>query len=155
MKKILLFLAVALFLPFAAHVAQAKTPSIQTSQLLDTIAEQKGKVVMVNFFAAFCPPCKREIPGLKKIREDLSPDDFFIIGIAVDTDLQEMEDFIKNTGFNYPVFYGGEEVAFSFGVSGIPHNIIYDRSGRIVVNEAGYVPENALRDFLGKLMEQK
>ena len=53
------------------------------------------------------------------------------------------------------MFYGRHEFAFTIGVSGIPHNIIYDRSGRIVVNEAGYVPENALRDFLGKLMEQK
>ncbi|HIV66949.1 MAG TPA: TlpA family protein disulfide reductase [Candidatus Mailhella excrementigallinarum] len=152
MKKIVFALLFTLLFPF---ISQAATPAIKTSHLLDIIAENKGKIVMVNFFAAFCPPCKREIPGLKKIREELSPDDFLLIGIAVDTDLQEMEAFIEKTEFNYPVYYGGEEVGFAFGVSGIPHNIIYDRSGRIVVNEAGFVPEKALRDFLDRLMERK
>lgn len=152
MKKIVFALLFSLILPF---MAQAATPAITTSQLLDIIAANKGKIVMVNFFAAFCSPCKREIPGLKRIRADLSPDDFFIIGIAVDNDLQEMETFVENARFNYPVYYGGEEVGFAFRVSSIPHNIIYDRNGRIVVNEAGFVPEKALRDFLNGLLERK
>lgn len=152
MKKILFALLFSVILPV---MAQAATPVITTSQLLDTIAANKGKVVMVNFFAAFCPPCKREIPGLKSIRADLSQDDFFIIGIAVDRDLQEMETFIEKTNFNYPVYYGGEEVGFSFRVSSIPHNIIYDRNGRIAVNEAGFVPEKALRNFLNGLLERE
>ena len=152
MKKIVFVLLFSLIFPF---MTQAATPAITTSQLRDIIAANKGKIVMVNFFAAFCPPCKREIPGLKRIRADLSPDDFFIIGIAVDNDLQEMETFVENTRFNYPVYYGGEEVGFAFRVSSIPHNIIYDRNGRIVVNEAGFVPEKALRDFLNGLLERK
>lgn len=152
MKKIIFALLFSLMLPL---MAQAATPAIKTAQLLDIIAANKGKIVMVNFFAAFCPPCKREIPGLKKIREEFSPDDFFIIGIAVDTDLQEMETFIENTKFNYPVYYGGEEVGFAFGVSGIPHNVIYGRDGVVVVNEAGFVPEKALREFLNGLLERK
>lgn len=139
----------------SAETATQVTPNINTAQLLDLVAENKGKVVMINFFAAFCPPCRKEIPGLIKIRASLSEDDFVVIGVAVDTDMKEMEEFIAKIEFNYPTYYGGPEVANAFWVNSIPHNIIYDRAGRMVVNEAGYVPEKQLRTFLENLIQAK
>ena len=126
--------------------------TIGTTALLDTIAAAKGKVVLVNFFASFCPPCRKEIPGLIQLRSDISQEELEITGVSVDHTREEMEKFITQYNFNFPVYYGGEEVAYAFRVSGIPHNIIYDRQGRMVVNEPGYIPENILLEFLQQML---
>ena len=149
-----LALCLVLALPAPGLTREAdKTAPITTRQLLDKVAEAEGKVVMINFFAAFCPPCRKEIPGLINIRGDLSEDDFVIIGVAVDDDLKEMREFVNDTPFNYPTYYGGAEARYAFRIDAIPYNVIYDRSGRMVVNESGYVPENRLRVFLQKLID--
>lgn len=136
--------------------ASAEPRNTTTTQLLDTIAAAKGKVVLVNFFASFCPPCRKEVPGLIRIRSEFSSDELEIIGVSVDRTLQDMTGFVREYDFNFPVYYGGEELAFAFQVSSIPHNVIYDREGRMVVNEAGYVPEEALTAFLkDMLMKEK
>ena len=145
--------------PTAAPSASSGLPSaldasVNTVQLLDIIAANKGKVVMINFFAAFCPPCRMEIPGLINIRELLSEDDFVIIGVSMDDDLDEMREFVSATPFNYPTYFGEMEVRYAFRASAIPFNVVYDRQGRIVVNEAGYVPEGRLVRFLRQLIAQ-
>jgi thiol-disulfide isomerase/thioredoxin len=155
MKRIgafFLFLLLAWTIPFAAETAPL-TPSIGTRQLLDKIAASRGKVVAINFFASFCPPCRLEIPGLIAARSEFSPDDLEIIGVSFDMDEESMESFIAECKFNYPVYRGNSEVAFAYHVTAIPHNVIYDRKGRIVFNEVGYMPEKQFRAILAGLME--
>lgn len=130
----------------------ASAREITTTQLLDSIAAAEGKVVLVNFFASFCPPCRKEVPGLIRIRSEFSPDKLEIIGVSVDRTPEDMAAFVSEYGFNYPVYFGGEELAFAFQVSSIPHNVIYDQQGHMVVNEAGYVPEEALAAFLKNML---
>ena len=102
MKKLALLLAcVALLL--APVAARAQGQSIGTTPLLDLVAAAKGKVVVLNFFASFCPPCRMEIPGLMKLRSQFSPDEVEIIGISVDNTLTDMDEFARNYDFNYPV----------------------------------------------------
>lgn len=155
MKRWFCILALALSFLLPALPAEAATESISTTRLLDSIAEARGKVVLVNFFAAFCPPCRKEIPGLIRIREEYPEEELLIIGVAVDRDLRQMEDFIARSGFNYPVFYGGEEVAYAFRVDAIPHNVLYSKEGKIVFDEAGYIPERHLRKLLDELIKGK
>ena len=152
MKKFALLLAcVALLLaPVAARV---QGQSIGTTPLLDLVAAAKGKVVVLNFFASFCPPCRMEIPGLMKLRSQFSPDEVEIIGISVDNTLTDMDEFARNYDFNYPVYYGGEELAYAFRVSAIPHNVVYDRRGRMAYNRAGYLAEEELGTLLRDLLK--
>lgn len=158
MKKISYGLA-SLFLCFVCLTgpmpASAEHRAITTTQLLDLIAAAKGKVVLVNFFASFCPPCRKEVPGLIRIRSEYSSDELEIIGVSVDRTLEDMTAFVREYDFNFPVYYGGEELAFAFQVSSIPHNVIYDQDGRMVVNEAGYVPEEALTAFLKDMLTKE
>ncbi len=152
MKKLALLLAcVALLL--APVAAQAQGQSIGTTPLLDLVAAAKGKVVVLNFFASFCPPCRMEIPGLMKLRSQFSPDEVEIIGISVDNTLTDMDEFARNYDFNYPVYYGGEELAYAFRVSAIPHNVVYDRRGRMAYNRAGYLAEEELGTLLRDLLK--
>ena len=140
--------------PAVSELPSAVDAKVTTSQLLDIIAANKGKVVMINFFASFCPPCRLEIPGLINIRNELSDDDFVILGLAMDDDLDEMREFVNSTPFNYPTYFGGMDVRYAFRASAIPYNVIYDRQGKIVVNEPGYVPEAKLIRFLRQLIDQ-
>ena len=153
MKKLARLLAcVALLL--APVAARAQGQSIGTTPLLDLVAAAKGKVVVLNFFASFCPPCRMEIPGLMKLRSQFSPDEVEIIGISVDNTLTDMDEFARNYDFNYPVYYGGEELAYAFRVSAIPHNVVYDRRGRMAYNRAGYLAEEELGTLLRDLLKR-
>ena len=80
--------------------APGKLKAIQTYELLDMLAEEHGKVILVNFFASFCGPCRQEIPELIQLRKDISKEDLVIIGVAIDQDIRDAESFVKEMGLN-------------------------------------------------------
>ena len=130
--------------------------AIQTYELLDILAEEHGKVILVNFFASFCGPCRKEIPELIQMRKEISKDDLVIIGVSIDQDIRDAEDFVKSMGIEnaYPVFYAQEDVVRSYRINAIPFNVIYNRQGRIEVSEAGYVPADDMKMFLMDLIRR-
>ena len=136
--------------------APGKLKAIQTYELLDMLAEEHGKVILVNFFASFCGPCRQEIPELIQLRKDISKEDLVIIGVAIDQDIRDAESFVKEMGLNgaYPVFYAQEDVVRSYRINAIPFNVIYNRQGRIEVSEAGYVPAADMKSFLMDLIRR-
>lgn len=152
--KLSRFLACVLLLLMPAS-AFAEGPAIGTTPLLDLIAAARGKVVVVNFFASFCPPCRKEIPGLIELRSQFPLDKVEIIGVSVDNTLEDMEAFVQKYDFNYPVYYGGEELAFAYRVSAIPHNVMYDRAGRMAYNQSGYLAEEDLAGLLREVLSRK
>jgi len=129
---------------------------ILTYQLLDKLAAEHGKVILVNFFASFCGPCRREIPELIQLRKEFSEQDLVIIGIAIDQDIRDAASFVDELGVAkaYPVYYGGEDLARSYRISAIPFNVIYNREGRIEVSEAGYIPSADMKKFLQDLIRR-
>ena len=152
-------LAAVLICPVNAAFGQDKATSfrpIHTYELLDRLAANHGKVILVNFFAAFCGPCRREIPDLIKMRKDIPEEDLLIIGIAIDQNIREADSFVKSMGIMdaYPVFYGGEELARAYRIDAIPFNVIYNRDGHIEASEAGYVPGAEMRQFLMSLIRR-
>ena len=155
MKKILSYvLACAALALLGSTAAMAQGKTIGTTPLLDLVAAARGKVVVLNFFASFCPPCRMEIPGLMELRSQFSPDEVEIIGISVDSSLSDMEDFIRKYDFNYPVYYGGQELGFAFRISAIPHNVVYDRLGRMAYNQPGYLPKDELAALLSDILNR-
>lgn len=152
-------LAVVLICPASAAFGQEKGDSlrpIHTYELLDKLAASHGKVILVNFFAAFCGPCRREIPELIKMRKEISEDDLLIIGIAIDQNIREADSFVKSMGIMgaYPVYYGGEELARAYRIDAIPFNVVYNRDGHIEASEAGYVPGPEMKQFLMSLIRR-
>ena len=129
---------------------------VHTYELLDELAANHGKVILVNFFAAFCGPCRREIPELMKMRKEIPEEDLLIIGIAIDENIREADSFVKSMGMlgAYPVYYGGEELARAYRIDAIPFNVIYNRDGHIEVSEAGYVPAPEMKQFLMSLIRR-
>jgi thiol-disulfide isomerase/thioredoxin len=119
------------------------------------VKASKGKIVMINFFATWCPPCREEIPGLIRIRGDIGEDRLVLIGISVDEDDEALRAYAAKTQFNYPVKKAGQDLVRAVGVSGIPHMLVFNGQGEVVGNAAGLVPEKDLREFLQSHMESK
>ena len=133
------------------EVRAAETPVIATQALMDLVASHKGKVVVLNFFASWCPPCREEIPGLLRLNREYG-DKVVFIGLSVDEDPKALERFVAATGFTYPIYSATDDVARLYSVSAIPHNVVYDRAGKLVANQGGYVEEKALKAFIAPLL---
>jgi len=142
--------------PSAAPAAADTAPIKQIGhiELLKTINAAKGKVVVVNFFASWCQPCKMEIPGLIDLRSELPQDDLLLVGISVDEDMRALENYIEQTPFNYPVYHGDLNVARVFQVTSLPKMLIYNKRGGLVVKHDGFVPKAELGEVLETLLKQ-
>ena len=99
-----------------------------------SLADYKGKVRLVNFWATWCPPCRAEIPAFIELRHRLAGKSFEIIGIALDREGDEaVKPFVKDHGMDYPVVIGDSRVTRSYGgIRGIPTTFLVDREGKIV-----------------------
>lgn len=111
-----------------------------------------GKVLLINFWATWCPPCREEIPVFKKFQTEYGPKGFSVIGVSIDQGgSRVVEKFVKKMKMNYPVFIGGSKLTREFGgVIGIPASFLVDRDGNLVNRYDGFVSEEILRRDLEK-----
>src|SRR5437762_83474 len=97
----------------------------------------KGKVVLVNFWATWCPPCRAEIPELIKLQEQ-HKDRLQIIGVSEDDEADTVHDFVKKYGINYPVVMATPELIQAYGgVAALPTTFVVDPEGRVVQRHLG------------------
>jgi thiol-disulfide isomerase/thioredoxin len=114
-----------------------------------------GKVLLVNFWATWCPPCRKEIPALIKIQAKYKDKGFSVIGISMDEGGRKVvANFVDKLKVNYPVFIGDAKIGRGFGgVMGIPVSFLVDRHGNLLKRLDGYVSENVLEGELAKLLK--
>jgi thiol-disulfide isomerase/thioredoxin len=101
-------------------------------------ADWKGKVVILNFWATWCPPCREEIPELVRLQEKYK-DRLLIVGASEDDDGPEkVEQFVQQHGMNYPVVMATKELIDNYGgVPALPTSFIIDPQGRVVTKHTG------------------
>lgn len=98
----------------------------------------KGKVVILDFWATWCGPCREEIPGLIDLQAKYQKQGLAVIGISLDEGAGEVKPFVKKAGFNYTVALVDDKVQQAFGgVDAIPLTFVIDRQGRIVTKHLG------------------
>lgn len=107
------------------------------------LSDFKGKVVLVNFFASWCPPCRMEIPGFEKIYTTYKNRGFTVIGIATD---DVPPSFITSMGMTYPVLAANDDVISDYGnISSIPVSFLVGKDGRIMKKIMGMYVENSIK----------
>lgn len=119
------------------------------------LSDYKGKVVIVDFWATWCPPCRKGIPDLISLQKEFGKD-IVVIGISLDTDTKsDVAPFIKNMGINYPVAYGNLEVTQMYGnVEAIPTSFVIDKQGNIVDKHVGLVSKDAYTSVIKQLLSK-
>jgi thiol-disulfide isomerase/thioredoxin len=102
-----------------------------------TLEEWKGQVVLLNFWAPWCPPCRKEVPAFIELQEKYAEKGFTIVGITIDT-RDNAQTFADTTGVNYPILIAEEqgiEIAKAYGnrVGALPYSVLLDRKGRVIL----------------------
>lgn len=106
-----------------------------------TLSDFKGKVVLLDFWATWCPPCRFSIPALIKLHEKYKNKNFVILGINVDEYRKPVLSFVKKQKIEYLVLYGGrEKVEWDYRIRAIPSFFLLDGSGKIVKIYSGFYP---------------
>jgi len=108
----------------------------------------RGKVVLVNFWATWCPPCRKEMPDLQSLYNRFKDQGFVILAIS-DEEASKVKPFLAEGHFTYPVMLDpGEEVNKLFQVVGIPKSFVYDREGKLVAQSIDMRTERQFLEML-------
>jgi thiol-disulfide isomerase/thioredoxin len=100
------------------------------------LAQYKGRVVLVNFWATWCPPCRKEFPSLGRVRKLFKPAEFEVLAVNVGEDPDTVFSFVGNTDF--PVLFDRDSKAMAaWPVKGLPTTLLVDRQGRIAFRAVG------------------
>ena len=104
------------------------------------LSDFKGKVIILDFWATWCPPCREEIPGFISLQKKYGPRGLAIIGVSTnDAGTKAVSAFMRQVGINYRVVLGDPKVSFLYGgVEVIPTTFVIDRAGRVATAHSGY-----------------
>lgn len=123
------------------------------------IASLKGKVVLVNFWATWCPPCRAELKRVpKEIVENFAKDDFALIAISRGEKRDVVEKFLAKEGYTFPAGLDPDGKIFAlFADEGIPRNFVVDKAGKIAFTSIGYDEEEfpELVEKIAELLKKK
>jgi thiol-disulfide isomerase/thioredoxin len=122
------------------------------SQSLGTF---EGKVVVLNFWATWCAPCREEMPAFARLQSRWGGKGVQFVGIS-NEEARRVEPFARGLGVNYPLWVGGDEVGelsrrLGNRLGVLPHTVLIDRSGNVLESRVGAYPEEALDKYLADI----
>jgi peroxiredoxin len=106
-----------------------------------SLADLKGQVVMVNFWASWCGPCRQEMPHLEALYQRYSSLGFTLLGVNVDKDAGDAQEFLDETSVSFPILFDPESaVSELYDVIAMPSTVLVDREGNMRFIHHGYKP---------------
>ncbi|MCQ8116713.1 TlpA family protein disulfide reductase [Methylomonas rosea] len=173
-KKIILIVAAIAFIALVAGlfarqylaVAETNKPAPQLNFSLPDLADKpqsvtqwQGKILIINFWATWCPPCLKEIPEFIKLQDEYKDKGVQFVGIAIE-DKQPVEDYLKRIKINYPVLIGGEGatmLAQQLGnvINTVPFTVIINQQGQIMHHQLGELTREKVLEVIGPLLTTK
>ena len=122
----------------------------------ESLADYRGRWVMVNFWASWCVPCREEAEALNKLQEERGGPKFTVVGIDTEDLSPDAKAFVKRYGVGYPQLRDGQgELASDFGTTGVPESYLFDSQGMLRQSQAGPVTEGILRERFLPLIPQQ
>jgi cytochrome c biogenesis protein CcmG/thiol:disulfide interchange protein DsbE len=121
------------------------------------LSDYRGKAVILNFWATWCPPCKTEIPWFVDLQDKYRGQGLEVLGVALDDSSEkDIADFAKEMKMNYPVLIGKEETSDLYGgVEALPTTFYIDRSGKILQSVPGLIDRKEIEDNALKALSSK
>lgn len=138
----------------ANSILASTLPDLQGKN--QTVSQWKGKVLVVNFWATWCEPCRKEMPEFIELQKELRDQGLIFIGIAVDKE-SKVKQFSKEISVNYPILIGGIETMKLTEAAGnhysvLPFTVIFNRNGEIVSTHVGRIARDKLEPILNSLL---
>jgi peroxiredoxin len=121
------------------------------------LSELRGQVVMINFWASWCGPCRQEMPLLEELYQRYQPMGFTLLGVNVEEDSAAAEKVLKEIQVSFPILYDrNNQVSESYDVSAMPSTFLVDRDGRVRHLHKGYKPgyENEYQQQIRELIRE-
>ena len=119
------------------------------------LSGQKGKVVLVNFWATWCHGCQTEIPWYIEFQKKYADQGFLVIGISLDDDgWKSVKPWLKEKKVNYPIVIGNDALGKQYGLDGMPLTALVDREGRIADVHSGVVDRDATEQKIQRLLKE-
>ncbi|MBF0528262.1 MAG: TlpA family protein disulfide reductase [Deltaproteobacteria bacterium] len=136
-------------------VSDFSLPDLNGGQV--RLSQLKGRIVMLNFWATWCPPCREEIPWFVSLQDEYGPQGLTIVGVSVDSEeMSSVRSFSLKYRINYPVLYAGDQIEEVVkkvgGFRGIPTTILLDRQGKVVKKLTGAYPRQTWEKELKLLL---
>ncbi len=120
------------------------------------LSDYRGKVVILDFWATWCPPCRKEIPGFVNLYSQYNKKGVEIIGISLDQQGWEVvRPFMKNYNMEYPVSIGDREIVMNYGgIQAIPTTFVVNKKGEIADRVVGYHPPEYFENVINNLLSE-
>lgn len=146
-----LILCILLYALMASSALAAPVSKISAAELMQQMENNKGKVLIVTFWATWCSPCVKEMPGLVSVRNEVPESEMQVLGISLDTSTQAVENFMQQHRINFPICMDGGDVGSTFGVKSIPRTLIFSRSGEKVLDHLGFISAESFRHVVERV----
>lgn len=149
-----------LALPALLGAADVQAPAFSLQSVNGSpvsLAQFKGDVVMINFWASWCGPCRQEMPLLDSIYKQYKDMGFTLLGVNVEPNAQSADAWLKHTPVSYPILFDPKsQVSQLYQVQAMPTTVIIDRQGIVRYVHNGYVPgdENQYMNSIRSLIVQ-
>jgi cytochrome c biogenesis protein CcmG/thiol:disulfide interchange protein DsbE len=164
---LLAFALVALVWHFGAKRSGALIPAAARREMPKLVLEQmdggtwrmeahRGQVVLINYWATWCGPCREEMPGLVRLSRELGPEGLAVVGVSLDEGSRgKVQQFVEEFHVPYPVAFPGPMSQIAQGMDGVPTTILVDRNGRVAKVYVGAVREKDFQEDAAVLLGEQ
>ncbi len=149
-SKLSVILALCLLFSFNGYCEKASDftlPGISGENI--SLSSMRGKKVLIDFFATWCPPCRKELKEINGIVSKYTKGNYEILCISVDNSIEVVKKFIKDNDYKMKVLFDDKGVSQEYGVVGVPSLFLVDEKGNIVWKNVGLVSKKELLKVLG------
>jgi peroxiredoxin len=121
------------------------------------LSDHRGEIVVLNFWATWCPPCKQEIPGFITLQKEFREQGVTFVGVSLDTDgFSSVRPYAEKMDINYPLVVDNGSVSSKYGgVRVLPSTVLIGPKGNVQYRKRGFFPERSLRTRLQALLERE